>query len=388
MIQYHSAFLEDKATRISISDISPENKDEYKFYCIGCGAELVPCMGKIRAKYFRHKVDSEDDKCNKETYLHKLGKLILKEKFLDKTKSFGIQLFDYQKCCQQKKCKFFDVESCVTKEKVLQNEIDVRPYYDSIVTETPIYVKKGEEGTIVSFEVLEGSTKLIPDLLLYNSKKSKNLNDAILLEVCCSHKCEQAKIESGMRIIEVYVRNEDSIEKLLNSAFVQDDEDVYIWDRRKKPNILCYNFKAQSMSSEPLNVRCINRFVYFRKGTCYVPQMHEVITCDRRKVKYNSYSQIELNLSSSDYLGVPNTFHVGLAYLKSKGFDIKNCLLCKYYIGYDKLSMMQFCSLSKKYGTDRYPTQEKAKECSFYREDGELLDKAFKETKKMYIEEV
>lgn len=390
MIQYHSAFLEDKTTRISISEISQENKNVHKYYCIGCGNELVPCMGKVRAKYFRHKVEAEGANCSKETYLHKLGKLMLLEKFHDRTKPFSIRLYDNQTCCRKRDCKFYDAERCVTKEKVLQDEIDIRPHYDSVAVETPLYVKTEGKDIKASFENFEGATKLIPDLLLYNSKRN-NLNSAILLEVCYSHKCELAKIESGMRIIEVYVRNEDSIANLMNETFVQEDEEIYIWDKRKKPNVLCYNFKTQSESSEPLNVRTIDRFIYFRKGTCYVPQLHEVITCDKRKVKYNPYSQVELNMSSSDYLGTPSTFHIGLAYLKVKGFDIKNCLLCKYYIGYDNLSMMQdtpFCSLSKKYGTDLYPSQEKAKECSFYREDSVLLDKALKEIGTITIEEV
>lgn len=390
MIQYHSAFLEDRSTRISISEIFQDNRNTHKYYCIGCGAELVPCMGKVRAKYFRHKVESEDANCNHETYLHKLGKLMLEEKFHDRTKPFSIRLVDNQTCCRRNDCTFYNEELCITKRKVLQDEIDIRPHYDSIAVETPLYVKIEGKDIKASFENFEGATKLIPDLLLYNSKK-KNLNGAILLEVCYSHKCELAKIESGMRIIEVYVRNEDSIENLMNSAFVQEDEEIYIWDKKKKPNVLCYNFKTQSESSEPLNVRPIDRFIYFRKGSCYVPQMDEAITCARRKEKYNPYSLVELNLSSSDYLGVPNTYHVGLAYLKLKGFDIKNCLLCKYYIGYDKLSLIQntpFCSLSKKYGTELYPSQEKAKECSFYREDVVLLDKALKEVETIIIEEV
>lgn len=389
MIQYHSAFLEDKSTRISISDISPENKSEHKYYCIGCGAELVPCLGKIRAKYFRHKVESEEDNCNKETYLHKLGKLMLEEKFHDRAKPFSIRLCDYQTCCCKKDCNFYDEESCITHSKVLQKEIDIRLHYDSIAVETPIYVKKEGKNITTSFENFEGATKLIPDLLLYNSKK--NLNGAILLEVCYSHKCEQAKIESGLRIIEVYVRSEDSIENLMNSAFVQEDEDVFILDRRRKPNVLCYNFKAQSESSEPLNARHIDRFVYYKKGTCYVPQLHEIITCNGRKEKHRPYSLVELNMASANYFEEASTIHVGLAYLKSKGFEIKNCLLCKYHIGYDKLSPMQytpFCGLSKKFGTDFYPAQDKAKECSYYREDTDLLNKALKEVETMIIEEL
>lgn len=390
MIKYHSAYIEDKATRISISDISPETKNAHKYYCIGCGKELIARVGKERAGHFAHKKSSDEENCNKETYLHKLGKLMLKEKFCDKTKAFSIQLCDYQKCSESEKCIFHDKTCCVTKQKVLQNEIDLRKYYNSIVVETPIYVKNEGIEIKVSFESFEGATKLIPDLLIYDSSKD-NLKDAILLEVCYSHKCEQQKIDSGLRIIEIYVRNEEYIEELMDAPFVQEDEDIYIWDRRKKPNTLCYNFKTQEKSSSPLNVRGIDRFIYFKKGTCYVPQLHEIITCDMRNEKINPHSYIELNLSSTDYLGAPNTFHVGLVYLKKKGLDIKNCLLCKYYIGYDKLSLVQdtpFCSLSKRFHTDRFPTQDKAKECQYYFEDKELINKAMQTVNSIKIEEV
>lgn len=390
MIKYNSAFIEDKTTRISISDISPETKNEHKYYCIGCGKELIARIGNKRNGHFAHKISSDDDYCNKETYLHKLGKLMLEEKFCDETKPFSIQLCDYPKCSESEKCIFHDKNYCVTEQKVLQSNIDIRKYYDSIVVETPIYVKKEEEKVKVSFDSFEGATKLIPDLLIYDSHKD-NLKDAILLEVCYSHKCEQQKIDSELRIIEVYVRSEEYIEELMDSPFVQEDEEIYIQDRRKKPNILCYNFKTQAKSSSPLNVRGFDRFVYFEKGTCYVPQLHEIITCDKKNVKIKPHSYIELNLSSTAYFGAPNTLHVGLVYLKKKGLDIKNCLLCKYYIGYEKLSLMQdrpFCSLSKKFNTNRFPTQDKAKECQYYLEDKELINKAMQIVNSIKIEEV
>lgn len=90
MIQYQNA--SDSTGKIfSIEKITPENRASTQFFCVGCGAEMIPVLGSKKQHHFRHK---EDCKCNFETYLHKLGKRGLKEQFDSQSQSqFNIQYF-------------------------------------------------------------------------------------------------------------------------------------------------------------------------------------------------------------------------------------------------------------------------------------------------------
>lgn len=70
MITYPNA-VDENGDVHNISSITPENRGEHKYYCLGCDKEMVPVLFKEGQKedYFRHKIN---DLCNPETYLHNL----------------------------------------------------------------------------------------------------------------------------------------------------------------------------------------------------------------------------------------------------------------------------------------------------------------------------
>ena len=77
-IKYHYA-LDETGTLISVEDVCPEDRNKHRYTCLGCGAEMILKAGKVKARHFAHKINTEH--CGVETYLHKLAKRIVKRKF-------------------------------------------------------------------------------------------------------------------------------------------------------------------------------------------------------------------------------------------------------------------------------------------------------------------
>ena len=57
-IKYKYAYIDDDRDKvISIDEITDENREQYKYRCIGCGHELSPkaISSKCKAPHFCHK---------------------------------------------------------------------------------------------------------------------------------------------------------------------------------------------------------------------------------------------------------------------------------------------------------------------------------------------
>lgn len=187
-IKYQYAYDENKKL-VSIKDITKENRNQHQYICIGCGNPLLPrAIGsKYRRPHFYHK---ELVDCSGETYLHKLAKKLIKKKF-ENSEKFEIS-YPVTRTCQNTNCQLRN-DKCEDKNQV--SICDLKESYDTCT----------EEAEINGF---------IADLLLTNSK-STNLAP-VLIEVCVTHACEEEKRNSGLKIIEIKVKNEEDINALLN----------------------------------------------------------------------------------------------------------------------------------------------------------------------------
>ena len=85
MRKYHYAIDQDDHL-IHIDEVTSEDRDNNHYHCVGCGEEMSPVLGDIRDHHFRHKKVH----CSRESYLHKLCKRKLKERF-DSQKEFIIK---------------------------------------------------------------------------------------------------------------------------------------------------------------------------------------------------------------------------------------------------------------------------------------------------------
>ena len=201
---------------VNIEEVTPEMRKATKFTCISCGQELSACLGSKNQHHFRHKAEVD---CNLETYLHKMGKYTFVKTYtecLNQRKPFIITLKRKVSCVKEENCPvrhfyggFPDVCNTYGWE-----DFDLTQYYDSVA----------EEQAVESF---------VADILLKSSKGYQS----ILVEIKVSHACEESKIQSRNRIIEIELHKEEDLELIESCQLKQSEpaeKDYYIEAERRK----------------------------------------------------------------------------------------------------------------------------------------------------------
>ncbi len=329
-IKYQYAYDENQHL-ISINDITKENRNEHQYVCIGCGNPLLPrAIGsKCRRAHFYHK---ELVDCSGETYLHKLTKKIFREKFLN-AEHFEVT-YRVKKECDAFNCKFRNM-LCV--DEYSTTTIDLKEYYDTCE----------EEVSIKSF---------VADLLLTNSKNPQI--PPILIEVCVSHACEPEKRNSGLKIIEMKIRNEDDIKELLDFNHLKEE---YGWEYEHKKGGAVEFISFKRNLKEHMNVPIV-RYVFagdeHQAGYC------TNVNCQKANYKIRKDSVCELNLIGIHEHVIGGEL-IALRWL-CQHYNIRRCLVCKFYY---KTMYEEFpiCRLSKKYGKPEFPQMKDAENCSSFR---------------------
>ena len=334
-IKYHFA-LNGEGQIIDIADVTEETRHD-KYYCLNCGDAMRPRLGSRNSHHFAHISTTPD--CNPEAYLHKLAKRKIKEKF-DSAVPFEISLFQTSVCSDKNSCPFYKKEECKSEE---YKSYDLHKTYDTCT----------EEQTFGNYRA---------DLLLTSSTKPDI--PPVFIEILVTHKCEEEKIKSDHKIIEIEIRKEEDIIYLTQSPIIEPYK--YSFD---KPAIKCafYNFKRIAPVSK-LEMRGIPKFYLFRSGSAYVSNMDEYPSCREVMKKDNPKAILELGIDAF-YLGEPTPYELGFAKAIGLGFDVKNCSLCKYRRNaFDSyMQLPNICCLYKKYNTEQYPKGPEAMNCPYYR---------------------
>lgn len=184
MITYPNA-VDENGDVHNISSITPENRGEHKYYCLGCDKEMVPVLFKEGQKedHFRHKIN---DLCNPETYLHNLAKKHIAKQF-ETSKKFEVSYYAHNKCPRTETCKIFSKYHDKVCSGVTLHTIDLKEIYDTCQI----------EGVYDGYRA---------DVLLTNSKNESV--KPLFIEVSVSHDCTPEKLASGNQIIEIKVRSE------------------------------------------------------------------------------------------------------------------------------------------------------------------------------------
>ena len=313
--KYHYAYNENNCV-IDIRNVSIEERAKHHFYCISCGAEMIAKLGNKNTHHFAHK--SENESCCNETYLHKLGKLLLKHKF-ENFPTFEIQYLRNIECLKRSSCPFH-TEECIEQ---IYEVFDLKKYYNSCT----------EEQSFNNYRA---------DLLL--SDTTGKYQNVVFIEIRVSHECSQEKQSSGQRIIEIQIKSDDDLYALINTPITENQ------------NIKFIGFNRTSKRKEILDKRNLFRFQLFQSGAAHVTNFEDMPTCNEKKI--NPKSILELNIDC-DYIGDITAYDYGLATAINMGYKVKNCKLCKYKrSGFlTSLSSSILCCLSKKYGTPMYPKQ-------------------------------
>lgn len=342
---------------INISELSKENRNESRYYCISCGAEMVAKLGEVNVHHFAHK--GEGESCSFESYLHKLAKKLIKKKYED-SRTFHIVILQKKVCMRKVKCKFYSEEKCYEKE---YKTFELKQFYDNCQ----------EEEQIDNFRA---------DLLLTDSNGKYK---PILIEIKVSHECTPEKINSGHPIIEIPIKTEDDIIDLSKRS-------IWQYDGKKR----YYNFK-EPFSDCCLEKKDIDRVILKVNGWTEV----EKVKCSNVSRKYNN-SKLELNIEFDKYQS--NSIIVNsksqcrdilIAYALDKGYEVpmlNSCGICKFgQIDKNGDSYRNYsvrCSNSRKSGTPQYPKLSVAKYCKYYSEDKSRFEAMKPNLTNVIIEEI
>jgi hypothetical protein len=367
MIKYHYAYDEDHHL-VSINAIDKVSAKTHSYFCVSCGHELFPKLGEVRAHHFAHK---KDVNCDGESYLHKLAKIKLKEKFDNKAIPFEIEFQRKLFCKDKDECPFYDESICYKYDTF---KFDLHKFYDTCVEEQTIYIDNSASEPIVSFEPKDESEKYIADLLLYDSTKKDR--QPVLIEIYCSHKCEEKKTQSKLKIIEIHITSDEDIDKWVANTIVEDNNE---YNELGTKEVKFINFNPGNKFRTLLNNGSITRFIYSERGS----MSKRKLTCDQLHISCSQNSIVELNIpcKKSDCYRL---YDYGLVYLLEKGYDICNCVLCSNYIKYFKIYS---CRLHENDDL-KFPEIFEATMCQNYYPDEEYIRKIEQELRTKGISEV
>lgn len=140
--------------------------------------------------------------------------------------------------------------------------------------------------------------------------------------------------------------------------------------------IVFYGFKRDSVKSVLLDKRQLFRFLLFRSGKAYVSNYEDMPVCNEGRRNRSAILELNIDGDYCNYVGEPSIYDYGLIRALQEGLDIKNCRLCKFRrSGYETSMNPNFCCLSKKYGTPRYPEATEAGQCKYFVLDNDKITK-------------
>lgn len=336
----HQYALDSKTEQfVNIEKLEEEDR-ERDFTCLGCGNFVRPVMGEIQQWHFRHKVDINSS-CSGETYLHFFAKKKLYEVYnrcLEERSGFYIE-YDAHKTCTH-----YAIDHLISCE-LPQSKIkfDLTKYFDKI-----------------ELERKEGS--FIPDLLL----TSKNHKNKLFIEIAVTHASTKEKIESGNRIIEIFISSEANIFSFDNQILCE-GRNIYFY------NFLNRKFKGDFCKGE-------RHCSFLPYSSCAIPYIFFIIYNNHEsKLERKTFEELDKEIESIHYKRVihhPQNRFEYLAietrnkfYLKmviehfQKGYKIDNCFLCSKHKPIFQPSEIDhiYCNLfDEKFNSNQAAT------CSFY----------------------
>ena len=372
----YSYCIDENDNLIHINTLTNETRHAHKWRCLQCGQEMVANLGTKKAWYFSHKADTA---CNRESYLHKLAKRRIREKFLS-SDSFPITFVRNIPCNQQYKCIFFNNSECQVRNVSIP--FDLKKWYDTCQ----------EEITVGEFR---------PDLLLTCSTKPNR--KPLFVEIYVNHPSEETKRNSKHKIIETtQIKSEDDIENIIKNGFIEDPikpenylERIINNESVEGDNCMTINFNPPLPPKRKDDVP-ITRFVLFKNGKARIyKDLYYKVFCNKLNEKVEQFSDCELNMKD---VGIEikgenandkilDFYESGLIYLvKKKNWLIKNCFICKFrkHNGWSgEYICIRYKSLGAQY---KYPKQTMAQDCPYYQIDTEKMNYPLSELEKIISE--
>ncbi len=345
-------FAKDNENNLIDSNlINAQERRLRKYYCLSCGKELTPVLGQIRRRHFRHEVDQG---CNSETYLHELGKRMLKKRW-DESAKFIVTLKQHQEeWCQKVNTCMLKSDCCGRIKEDIQ--VDLKKHYQECT------IEKQYKGFIADLLIEDNTGKMPP----------------IMLEVCVFHPCSEDKKNSGIRIIEFIVKSEEMACSLFNRKLSYED------DR-------CYGFIDQKPTDYVDNIDFVDYYgEKIVKATLFETGYIDIsyVNCkDIEKTQIGNavaigYFHPSGGWHPDEYIYKPfdknwynirNKHHLKKAkmFFAQRGFNIKSCWHC---INYQESTYgNHYCWCYKKHNTPKDPHSQHAYFCNLYRTNFEEI---------------
>lgn len=197
-VQYPFAH-DEKGRLVDISSIDIEHRYDHSYSCPQCGQEMRPRLGKKQAHCFYH---FHCEACESESYVHRVGKELLYNRFYDSERPFLIEFNQDVRCDQWSICQPREKQSSPLCNTLKQpKRLDLKDWYDTAEIEKAFVVE--DVGTFRA------------DVMLYSKANSKRV--PFFLEVCYKHPCSEEKIASGIKILELKVNDVSDLPKIITA---------------------------------------------------------------------------------------------------------------------------------------------------------------------------
>lgn len=304
MIKFHNA-TDTKGCVIHIDEVTKDNRAEH-YYCVGCGGEMSAVLGDKREHHFRHK----EAHCSWESYLHKLGKMRLKQRF-DTQKEFVIKYYVEHHCDKSSSCK---LESIYRDKKCNRRELlvfDLKKMFDTCE----------EEVTYKGFRA---------DLMLSSKKHPER--EPVFLEISVTHDCEPEKLASGIPIIELKIADEKDVLRPLieEDSLLGRNNPKNPYDFNALPPIRFFNFKCKFETARPLERFWVSKD---DNGVLRSNCIQDNLNCRNVTDNHREDSLYEVAIPSEVVVNnrKPNLYEFGMAKAINAGIDVRHCGFCDKY---------------------------------------------------------
>lgn len=295
-------------------DIVTAVKEGGEYKCPVCNSKMIMRHGKKNAWHFAH---PKDARCDYNQYLHTLAKVKIRDWFnspQDKLLYLDEPITQV-KCEDFAKCEIASKGKCINilpRGKTKQKAFNLKEFYDNATLEQP-------------FEAKDGHT-YIADILCPCKKTGIA---PLFIEICVTHPCEEDKIKSGLRIVEINIKSEEDIDNIIKGKTVLSDNTVNLYGFIRHPE----------SEIAPLE-RNLSRFVLFKEDDWKIyPD-----TCRHYLHRMTAFEIV----FESGYIN----FKAIMAKAVSMGLAPRQKILCHYYG--ENLGNGHLCKASNKYRLPRY----------------------------------
>ena len=335
VVKYSYALLESNRI-VNVNELEKKQRHKNKYFCCGCGKELIPRLGEKREKHFAHKIVSSAYSCSFESYLHRTAKYLLYQSIKEKIKEGQPFYLNYE----------FDIHcsNCHYPESGRNN--------------CYLATREGRYNLLQQYHTIKLEKRVdefIPDICLFR----KN-GDRIFIEIVVSHYSESSKIISGNKIIEIVIETESDLSYLnkneVNPAML---------------GVKLHNFDFKVVNSKISKRNC----PYGEKNIFFVTSNGKALLLTG--LPYFKYYQIKNKEYPyfEEFKEIENEAEVFLSTVEraySANIKILNCHLCRYH-GYKTNYGIQEKTVFCKFRKIDIDNSNKAANCEYFRAD----EKAF-----------